>query len=115
MRENGLFHRFHRKYIQTTDSAHDLLRAPNLLQRHFDDFGINEAWCGDLTYLPTNEGWLYYLASVIDLGTRRLVGHSFGARMDKRLVMDALSKAFRHERPRAGCLFHSDQGSQYCS
>ena len=114
MREHGLFHRFHRKYIQTTDSEHDLVRSPNLLQRHFDDFGINEAWCGDITYIPTNEGWLY-LASVIDLGTRRLVGYSFGARMDKRLVMDALSKAFRHERPRAGCLFHSDQGSQYCS
>lgn len=114
MRENGLFHRFHRKYIQTTNSEHDLLRAPNLLQWHFDDFGINEVWCGDITYLPTNEGWLY-LAGVIDLGTRRLVGYSFGTRMDKRLVIDALSKAFQHERPRAGCLFHSDQGSQYCS
>ena len=56
MRENGLFHRYHRKYVQTTDSEHDLLRAPNLLQRHFDDFGINEAWCGDITYIPTNEG-----------------------------------------------------------
>lgn len=51
-----LFHRYHRKYVQTTDSEHDLLRAPNLLQRHFDDFGINEAWCGDITYIPTNEG-----------------------------------------------------------
>ena len=70
----------------------------------FDDFGLNEAWCGDITYIPTNEGWLY-LASVIDLGTRRLVGYSFEARMDKRLVKDDLSKAFRHERPRAGCLF----------
>ena len=56
MRENGLFHRYHRKYVQTTDSEHDMLRAPNLLQRHFDDFGINEAWCGDITYIPTNEG-----------------------------------------------------------
>lgn len=91
-------YRFHRKYIQTTDSEHDLLRAPNLLQRHFDDFGINEAWCGDITYIPTNEGWLY-LASIIDLGTRRLVGYSFGARMDKRIVMDVLSRAFRHKRP----------------
>ena len=45
MREHGVFHRFHRKYIQTTDSEYDLLRSPNLLQRHFDDFGINEAWC----------------------------------------------------------------------
>lgn len=79
MREHGLFHRFHRKYIQTTDSEHDLVWSPNLLQRYFDDFGINEAWCGDITYIPTNEGWLY-LASVIDLGTRRLVGYSFGAR-----------------------------------
>lgn len=55
MRENGLLHRFHRQYIQTTDSDHGL-RSPNLLQRHFDDFGINEAWCGDITDIPTNEG-----------------------------------------------------------
>ncbi len=55
MRENGLLHRFHRQYIQTTDSDHGL-RGPNLLQRHFDDFGINEAWCGDITDIPTNEG-----------------------------------------------------------
>ncbi len=114
MRANGLLHRFHRKYVQTTDSNHDLKKSPNLIVRRFDQFGINQAWCGDITYIPTAEGWLY-LASVLDLGTRRLVGYSFGAQMTKQLVIDALLKAYKNETPSAGCIFHSDQGSQYCS
>ena len=114
MRVNGLFHRFHRKYVSTTDSNHDLKTAPNLLERRFDEYGINEAWCGDITYLRTNEGWLF-LASVIDLATRRLVGYSFGERMTLDLVTDALKKAYENELPNPGCIFHSDQGSQYCS
>lgn len=114
MRAEGLFHRFHRKYVCTTDSEHDLPKAPNLLDRRFDEFGINQAWCGDITYIPTAEGWLY-LASVIDLGTRRLVGYCFDKRMTKQLVINALKKAYENEQPDAGCIFHSDQGSQYCS
>lgn len=114
MRAEGLFHRFHRKYVCTTDSEHDLPQAPNLLDRRFDEFGINQAWCGDITYIPTAEGWLY-LASVIDLGTRRLVGYCFDKRMTKQLVINALKKAYENEQPDAGCIFHSDQGSQYCS
>ena len=114
MRAEGLFHRFHRKYVCTTDSEHDLPKAPNLLDRRFDEFGINQAWCGDITYIPTAEGWLY-LASVIDLGTRRLVGYCFDKRMTKQLVINALKKAYKNEQPDAGCIFHSDQGSQYCS
>lgn len=111
MRAEGLFHRFHRKYVCTTDSEHDLPKAPNLLDRRFDEFGINQAWCGDITYIPTAEGWLY-LASVIDLGTRRLVGYCFDKRMTKQLVINALKKAYENEQPDAGCIFHSDQGSQ---
>ena len=80
MRDNGLYHRYHRKYVKTTDSEHQLSCASNLLDRRFDNFGINEAWCGDITYIPTKQEWLY-LASVIDLGTRRLVGYSFSSRM----------------------------------
>ena len=114
MRDNGLYHRYHRKYVKTTDSEHQLGCASNLLDRRFDDFGINQAWCGDITYIPTKEGWLY-LASVIDLGTRRLVGYSFGSRMTQALVVEALQKAYDNELPNQGCLFHSDRGSQYCS
>ena len=114
MRVNGLFHRFHRKYVSTTDSNHNLKTAPNLLAIRFDEHGINEAWCGDITYLRTNEGWLF-LASVIDLATRRVVGYSFGERMTLDLVTDALKKAYENELPNPGYIFHSDQGSQYCS
>ena len=114
MRTNGLLHRFHRKYVQTTDSNHNLKKSPNLIERRFDQFGINQAWCGDITYIPTGEGWLY-LASVLDLGTRRLVGYSFGTQMTKQLVIAALSMAYENEMPSPGCIFHSDQGSQYCS
>ncbi len=85
MRDNGLYHRYHRKYVKTTDSEHQLGCASNLLDRRFDDFGINQAWCGDITYIPTKEGWLY-LASVIDLGTRRLVGYSFGCQASFKLT-----------------------------
>lgn len=112
--ESGIYHRFHRQYVKTTDSDHNLPRCPNLLDRRFNDFGINEAWCGDITYLPTDEGWLY-LASVIDLGTRRLVGYCFSKRMTTDIVMNALRMAYNNERPSEGCIFHSDQGSQYCS
>ncbi|HIU73715.1 MAG TPA: IS3 family transposase [Candidatus Aphodousia faecipullorum] len=114
MRDNGLYHRYHRKYVKTTGSEHQLSCVGNLLDRRFNDFGINEAWCGDITYIPTKEGGLY-LASVIDLGTRRLVGYSFGSRMTQSLVVEALQKAYDNELPEQGCLFHSDRGSQYCS
>ena len=93
MRDNGLYHRYHRKYVKTTDSEHQLSCASNLLDRRFDDFGINEAWYGDITYIPTKEGWLY-LASVIDLGTRRLVGYSFGSRMTQSLFVEGLQKSY---------------------
>lgn len=114
LRTHGIFHRWHRKFVKTTDSDHNLARFPNLIERRFDEFGVNEAWCGDITYIPTEEGWLY-LASVIDLKTRRLVGYCFSNRMSADIVIKALEMAYKAEKPTAGCIFHSDQGSQYCS
>ena len=108
MRAEGLFHRFHRKSVRTTDSDHDLPKAPNLLDRRLDEFGIKEAWCGNITYIPTAEGWLY-LAAVIDLGTRRLVGYCFDKHMTKQLVINALTNAWENELPNDGCIFHSDK------
>lgn len=114
LRTHGIFHRWHRKFVKTTDSDHRLPRFPNLIERRFDEFGVNEAWCGDITYIPTEEGWLY-LASVIDLKTRRLVGYCFSNRMSADIVIKALEMAIKAEKPAPGCIFHSDQGSQYCS
>lgn len=114
LRNNGIVHRWHRKYITTTDSNHNMPISPNLLKRQFDKFGINEAWCGDITYIDTEDGWLY-LASVIDLGTRRLVGYAIDKRMTTELISKALRKAYDDEQPEPGCIFHSDRGSQYCS
>ena len=59
LRSNGIFHRYHRKYIATTDSNHNLARLPNLIDRQFNRYAINQAWCGDITYIPTDEGWLF--------------------------------------------------------
>lgn len=81
--------------------------SPNLLKRQFDKFGINEAWCGDITYIDTEDGWLY-LAGVIDLGTRRLVGYAIDKRMTTELISKALRKAYDDEQPEPGCIFHSD-------
>lgn len=114
LRNNGIVHRRHRKYITTTDSNHNMPISPNLLKRQFDKFGINEAWCGDITYIDTEDGWLY-LAGVIDLGTRRLVGYAIDKRMTTELISKALRKAYDDEQPEPGCIFHSDRGSQYCS
>lgn len=66
LRSNGIFHRYHRKYIATTDSNHNLARLPNLIDRQFNRYAINQAWCGDITYIPNDEGWLF-MASVLDL------------------------------------------------
>ncbi len=114
MRQNGIYHKYHRKYIATTDSSHNLARAENLIDRKFNSFAVNEAWCGDITYIPTDEGWLY-LASVVDICSRCLIGYQFGSSMDTDLIINALLMAVKSESPSAGTIFHSDQGSQYCS
>ena len=114
LRSNGIFHRYHRKYVVTTDSNHNLARLPNLIDRQFNRYAINQAWCGDITYISTDEGWLF-MASVLDLASRCLVGYSFDSTMKTSLVVDALRMAIANEHPAPGLIFHSDQGSQYCS
>jgi len=103
-----------KKFRNTTDSNHHLPVAPNLLNREFSADAPNQKWCGDISYVWTDEGWLY-LATVIDLYSRKVIGWSLQATMTKQLVCDALMMAlWRRGFPR-GVLFHSDRGSQYCS
>lgn len=103
-----------RKFRVTTDSKHNLPIAPNLLNRNFHATQPNQKYVGDITYVWTNEGWLY-LAVVIDLYSRAVIGWSIQPTMTRQLVCDALTMAlWRRGFPR-GVLFHSDRGSQYCS
>ena len=114
MRQAGIAAKTARKYRCTTDSNHDRPVADNLLGRQFDPAGPNEAWVADITYIPTGEGWLY-LAVVEDLYARRVVGWSMAARLESRLVVDALELAVQRRLPGEGLLAHSDRGSQYAS
>jgi putative transposase len=103
-----------RKFKVTTDSRHGLPIAPNLLDRQFAVTAPNKAWVTDITYISTDEGWLY-LAGVKDLFNGELVGYAMSQRMTKSLVMQALFRAVSTKRPPPGLLHHSDRGSQYCS
>ena len=103
-----------RKFKATTDSKHDLPVAPNLLERRFEVAEPDRVWVSDITYVWTFEGWLY-LAVVLDLFSRKIVGWSISSRINRKLVMDALCMAVRLRRPGLGLIFHSDRGSQYCS
>ncbi len=114
MREAGLKAKGRRKYKPTTDSDHTLPVAPNLLDREFHAEEPNTAWVSDITYIATREGWLY-LAAIIDLFSRRVVGWKLSERMTASLVCDALDDAARLRRPKTGLVFHSDRGSQYAS
>lgn len=114
MRRQRLVPKAARKFKITTDSDHQLPVAPNLLERDFTATAPNQKWVGDITYLLTNEGWMY-LAVVIDLYSRAVVGWSMSQRMKSSLVCDALTMAlFRRGQPN-GVIVHSDRGSQYCS
>jgi len=117
MQEHGIQARGKRRFrVMTTDSRHDLPIAPNRLDRNFTVAAPNMAWSGDITYIATEEGWLY-LAVVIDLFSRQVVGWSMRSDMRSNLVIDALEMALYQRRPekKAGLLFHSDRGSQYAS
>ena len=103
-----------KKFKATTNSKHNLPVSPNLLKREFAVLQSNIAWVGDITYIWTEEGWLY-LAVVIDLYSRRVVGWAINKRMTKQLVMDAILMAIWRRKPAPGLIFHSDRGSQYCS
>jgi transposase InsO family protein len=114
MSKNGIRANQKRKYVVTTDSRHDLPIADNILARQFIVDELNSVWVSDLTYIPTGEGWLY-LAIVMDLCSRTVLGWSMGATMEKTLVMGALKMAYQRRKPPAGLILHSDRGSQYAS
>ena len=99
---------------QTTDSNHDYAVAPNILNREFDVAKPNETWVGDITYLWTQEGWLY-LAVLLDLYSRKVVGWSLSSHVDSELVQGALEMAIGRRHPQAGLIHHTDRGSQYAS
>ena len=115
MRLAGVSAKQKKKFKVTTDnSKHNLPVAPNLLNREFEVAEPDQVYVSDITYIWTSEGWLY-LAIVIDLFSRQVVGWSLNSRMSRRLIMDALQMAIWRRRPASGLLFHSDRGSQYCS
>ena len=114
MKDNAIMARGKRKYKATTNSNHGLPVSDNLLNRNFSPGQPDRVWTGDITYIHTDEGWLY-LAVVIDLFSRQVVGWAMGERMTRDLVIDALTMAWFRRRPAEGLIFHSDQGSQYAS
>jgi transposase InsO family protein len=114
MRENGIRARHKRRYKVTTDSKHGLPVAVNLLARNFAPAAPNQVWTSDITYLWTDEGWLY-LAIVLDLFNREVIGWALKPRMTTDIVTDALTMAWFRRRPAPGVMHHSDRGSQYAS
>jgi transposase InsO family protein len=105
---------YKRPYRVTTDSNHRKPVAANILERRFDGWNINRAWVSDITYVSTNEEWLY-LAVVMDLASRRIVGWSMSDRLQSDLVCQALKAAYWRRKPPPGLIMHSDRGSQYAS
>jgi len=103
-----------RKFKATTDSKHRLPVAENLLGQQFQVYKPNTVWVSDITYVPTDEGWLY-LAGHKDLFTGEIVGYAMGERLTKSLISQSLFRAMAAKRPATGLLHHSDRGSQYCS
>jgi transposase InsO family protein len=114
MKEHVIKAKTKRKFKVTTDSRHSLPIKPNLLQREFSPAKPNEVWTTDITYIETNEGWLY-LTVMLDLFNRQVVGWSLSQRMTQQLVIDALRMAWFRRQPSKGLIVHSDRGSQYCS
>ncbi len=114
MKENGIKVRRNKKFKATTDSNHSFNIAPNLLNRDFSAERPNQKWAGDISYVWTQEGWLY-LAVILDLHSRRVIGWAVSSRMKRDLAIRALKMAIALRRPPKGCIHHTDRGSQYCS
>ena len=114
MRAAGLAGQHRRRFRATTDSGHAYPIVANTLARQFAVARPNQVWAADLTYVPTDEGWLY-LAVVLDLASRRVVGWAMQARLTQALALDALRMALGQRRPGGGLVHHSDRGSQYAS
>ena len=114
MRESGIRGRHKRRWKATTDSKHDLPVAPNVVARDFSPREPNRVWGADITYIGTDEGWLY-LAIVLDFFNREIVGWALKERLTADLATDALTMAWFRRRPAAGLIHHSDRGVQYAS
>ena len=115
MRQNNLAAMSKRRVrVTTTDSKHNLPVAPNVLERNFAALAPNEKWLADITYIPTDEGWLY-LATILDLYSRKIVGWAMRDHMRTELCLVALMMATQRQRPGPGLIHHSDRGSQYAS
>ena len=115
IRESDLEPKATRRFkVMTTDSNHKLPVAPNLLNRNFTTEGTDQVWLTDITYVPTAEGWLY-LAAVMDLYSRRIVGWAMSDSLHRQVVIDALQMALTIRQPPPGLMHHSDRGSQYAS
>ena len=115
MSKAGIASRIRSKWITTTDSDHNEPVAPHLLERNFNPEGLSKVWVSDITYLPGEDGWLY-LTTVIDLGDRQVIGWALSQTMEaEHTTIAALKQAVATRRPKAGMLFHSDRGKQYCA
>lgn len=114
MKDRGIAGKRRKKFCKTTDSKHPSPIAPNVLDRKFAVEQPNTAWVTDVTYVPTLQGWLY-LAAILDLFSRRVVGWATSQHNDRQLALDALERARATRRPRPGLLHHSDRGSVYAS
>ncbi len=114
MQENGIVAVQRRRFKITTQSGHDFPIQPNLLDRDFTVEQPNLVWLGDITYIRTEEGWLY-LAALLDLCSRRIVGWNTADRIDRWLTLTALQQALRARSPAPGLIHHSDQGGQYAA
>lgn len=111
---NGIYSKTRNKFKATTNSNHNLPVAENLLNQDFSVDKANEVWVSDITYVDTEEGWLF-LATVLDLFHKQPVGYSMDSTMPKELVITAMQKAIKKKRPGKGLICHSDRGSQYAS
>lgn len=114
LREKGLFSRTKRKFVVTTDSRHQQPVAANVLARDFQADAPNQKWSSDITYIATRQGWLY-LAVIMDLFSRKIVGWATSASLQATLVLDALDMALRRRTPGEGLVHHSDRGCQYAA
>jgi transposase InsO family protein len=115
MREQDLFGRQKRRFrVRTTDSNHDQPIAPNRLAQAAAPQGPNQLWAADITYISSRQGWVY-IAAILDLYSRRIVGWAVSSQINTELVLSALKMARCHRQPPAGLIFHSDRGVQYAS
>lgn len=112
MAEENLHHRLKRRFVRTTQSKHERPVAPNVLEQSFEVGEPNKVWASDITYVHTRRGWAY-LAAVLDLGSRRVVGWKVSDSMEESLVLAALRQAIEDRNPPPGLIHHSDRGTQY--